>query len=107
MQINKCLSFKQIMFLNISLNNINKKLIKYKKYNLKNLYIYRYIPLWQMYSEILSYQHEFIVVYNCLSYFSDLEVQNLVMNECPGLKPIFFGWPIDVDGLVNTTKREY
>ena len=40
MQINKCLSFKQIMFLNISLNNINKKLIKYKKYNLKNFYTY-------------------------------------------------------------------
>ena len=28
MQINKCLSFKQIFFLNISLNNINKNLIK-------------------------------------------------------------------------------
>jgi hypothetical protein len=41
MQINKCLSFKQIMFLNISLNNIFF-LIKYKKYNLKNVYIKYY-----------------------------------------------------------------
>jgi hypothetical protein len=40
MQINKCLSFKQIFFLNISLNNIKKNLIKLKKIQSEKLKSY-------------------------------------------------------------------
>jgi len=45
MQIYKCLSFKQIIFLNIS-KKILTKIIKYKKYNLKKSNTY--ISLWHI-----------------------------------------------------------
>jgi hypothetical protein len=45
MQINKYLFFTQIIFLNISVNNINKNLIKYKK--IQSVKLKSYTPLWR------------------------------------------------------------